>query len=231
MRGLFYRLKGNKILASMPSFFLNTGHKAEFARWREKNLDVPFNDFFTSKPSYKKRYQLYDYLVTSNLASGPINYLEFGVREGDSFKWWVGKNQHPDTRFYGFDTFSGLPEDWLKFKAGDMSTQGKLPDITDSRVTFIKGLFQQTLPGFLQKFEGAGKRNVVLMDADLYTSTLYVLTMLDSILKPGDIICFDDFAVPHHEFLAFSNYTAAYQRKLQLVGATNNYCFSAFQVI
>ena len=68
------------------------------------------------------------------------------------------------------------------------------------------------------------------MDADLYTSTLYVLTMLDSYLKPGDIVLFDEFGVPTHEFLAFNNYTSSYQRKFELIGAANNYFFTAFKV-
>ncbi len=229
MRSLFYKLNGNKILGSLPDFFLNLGHKTEFAKWRQKNLKVPFNDFYNPNASYKRRYELYDFLYASDFASGPINYFEFGVRGGDSFRWWVNRNKDTETRFYGFDTFLGLPEDWLQFKAGDMSTEGKLPDIQDPRVTFIKGLFQDTLPGFLKGFESS-KRNVVLLDADLYTSTLYVLTMLNPILKAGDIICFDDFAVPADEFLAFSNYTAAYRRNLELIGAANNYSFTAFMV-
>ena len=41
------------------------------------------------------------------------------------------------------------------------------------------------------------------MDADLYSSTLYVLTMLAPYLKAGDIVMFDEFTVPRHEYLAF----------------------------
>jgi O-methyltransferase len=230
IKTLSLRFNLHKFLGPLPNAFLQIAYLAEFARWRAKNSNPQFNDFYLSQWNYDKRYALYDFLYTSNMASGPINYLEFGVAQGHSFKWWAGKNQDAASRFYGFDTFTGLPEDWDQFKAGDMSTGGKVPDIQDSRVEFFKGLFQDTLPGFLTRIDRT-KRNVIHMDADLYTSTLYVLTMLDPFLKPGDIILFDEFGVPTHEFLAWTNYTASYPRKFELVAAANNYFFTAFRVL
>ena len=71
---------------------------------------------------------------------------------------------------------------------------------------------------------------MIMMDADLYTSTLYVLTSLAPCLQKGDIIFFDQFNVPMHEFLAFMNFTESYYLKMDLVGAANNYYFCAFEV-
>jgi O-methyltransferase len=220
----------HKLLGPLPNAFLQIAYIAEFSRWREQNSKPAFNDFFLPEWNYDKRYDLYEFLHSSENLTGPINYLEFGVAQGHSFKWWAGKNQNPDARFYGFDTFTGLPEAWDQFKAGDMTTHGKTPDIDDARVEFLKGLFSDTLPDFLKRLDRS-KRNVVHLDADLYSSTLYVLTMLDSYLKPGDVIFFDEFGVPTHEFLAFTNYTAAYPKKFELLGAANNYFFTAFKVL
>ena len=229
IKTLSLRFNVHKLLGPLSNAFLQIAYISEFSKWREKNKDIQFNDFYLSEWNYNKRYELYNFLYTSNMASGPINYLEFGVAQGHSFKWWALHNQDPATRLYGFDTFTGLPEAWDQFKAGDMSTQGKVPDIKDTRVEFLKGLFQETLPDFLKRLDRT-KRNVIHMDADLYTSTLYVLTMLDPYLKPGDIILFDEFGVPTHEFLAWQNYTASYPRKFELVAAANNYFFTAFRL-
>jgi hypothetical protein len=46
-----------------------------------------------------------------HLDSIKLDYLEFGVAEGSSFKWWVNRLQNKDNHFYGFDTSEGLPED------------------------------------------------------------------------------------------------------------------------
>ena len=110
-----------------------------------------------------------------------------------------------------------------------MSAGMKVPDIDDSRDSFAKGLFQETLPGVLKTID-KNKKKVILMDADLYTSTLYVLTSIAPYLAKGDIILFDEFNVPRHEFLAFSNFVDSYYVKLEMIGAANNYYFCAFEV-
>lgn len=61
------------------------------------------------------------------------------------------------------------------------------------------------------------------MDADLFSSTLYVLTSLAPFLKSGDIIIFDEFNVPNHEFLAFEAFINSYYFEYEVLGAVNNY--------
>jgi hypothetical protein len=176
-----------------------------------------------------KRFTLYEFLLKDQQLDQPVNYLEFGVAAGRSFKWWVEHNQNADSRFFGFDTFTGLPEDWNMFKAGAMSTNGIVPDVNDDRAFFIKGLFQDSLPGFLKTFQD-NNRKIIHLDADLYSSTLYVLTMLHPYLKKNDVLLFDEFAVPQHEFLAFSNFIQAYRFEYEVIGAANNYMFVAMKV-
>jgi hypothetical protein len=60
---------------------------------------------------------------------------------------------------------------------------------------------------------------------------LYVLTSLAPFLKKGDIIFFDEFVVPTHEFKAFLDFTLSYYMKLELIAAANNYYFAAFKVV
>ncbi len=68
------------------------------------------------------------------------------------------------------------------------------------------------------------------MDADLYSSTIFVLTQLYPYLQPGDIILFDEFNVPLHEFKAFNEFTKAFYIELKPLGAVNNYLQVAFVV-
>ena len=110
-----------------------------------------------------------------------------------------------------------------------MSAGGKLPELSDSRCAFNKGLFQETLPTFLTDYT-FGKRNVIHMDADLYTSTLYVLTSLAPYLSKGDIIIFDEFGVPLHEFRAFMDFTKSFYLDYKLIAASNNFYQAAFIV-
>ncbi|MFH1005848.1 MAG: class I SAM-dependent methyltransferase [Bacteroidota bacterium] len=233
---LFARWNLHIIVKPFTGFLLKIAYLSKFSEWRAKHSNLSFNDFYSSKWNYNKRYSLYEYVLTHEKLDGAINYLEFGVSEGHSFRWWMEHNKDANSTFHGFDTFTGLPEDWNVFKEGAMSTEGKTPDVNDSRATFVKGLFQDTLPKFLKEFFydksklTAGNRKVIHLDADLYTSTLYVLTSFASFLKAGDILLFDEFVVPHHEFLAFENFTSSYRINYEVIGAANNYYFLAIKI-
>lgn len=228
-KALFIRLKLHKVFGPLNGFFLNLAYLSKVSKWIDKNNNIPFNDFYSSKWDYNKRYKLYDYIFREKNLGGSIIYLEFGVSGGYSFDWWLKKNQDPGSSFAGFDTFEGLPEDWGGFPKGAMSTGSVIPQTDDKRATFFKGLFQDTLPAFLKSLDHA-QRKVIMMDADLYTSTLYVLTSLAPFLQKGDIIFFDQFNVPTHEFLAFTNFVDSYYIKMKWLGAANNYYFCAFEV-
>ena len=194
------------------------------SKWISKYTDQTKYLHTAIKRDYNKRQSLYQYVIdTYNLREEAIDYIEMGVCGGGSFEWWIRSNQHPNSRFYGFDTFEGLPEKWsILFSSGDMYAD--VPTLHDSRGKFIKGLFQDTLVPFLHdnKFEH-NIRKVIHMDADLYSSTLFSLSMLYPYLKKGDIIFFDEFNVPNHEFLAWKNFTESFYVKYDLIGAVNNF--------
>jgi hypothetical protein len=61
------------------------------------------------------------------------------------------------------------------------------------------------------------------MDADLYSATLFVLTSITPFLRPGDIIFFDEFNVPMHEFKAFKDWSNSYYINYKVLGAINNF--------
>ena len=177
-------------------------------------------------PGFASREAIYRHIADTILKDEPIDFLEFGVREGGTMRSWLGLNAHPESRFYGFDTFTGLPEEWNYFGKGAFSAGGKVPDIADPRVEFIAGLFQDTLPGFLQTFTPR-TRLVINNDSDLYSSTLYTLTMLHSRLVPGSIVIFDEFSSPLHEFRALHDYLGAYNRRATPIALNTDYAMQA----
>jgi len=160
------------------------------------------------------RYAFYDSLSNKEeLKEDDIVFLEFGVWQGKSYKWWLARNNNPNSQFVGFDTFQGLPEDWNKANPkGTFSTYGKIPKgINDERSSFKMGLFQDTLFPFTRENEHIlkKKRLVIHLDTDLYSATIYVLVALLPYLKKSDIIIFDEFFSlrnPHTEFRAFLDF-------------------------
>ena len=178
--------------------------------------------------AFPDRFSLYDHL--GSLVGGrPFDYLEFGVFRGESLKYWVSMNANPESRFFGFDTFTGLPEKWLEFDAGAFNTGGALPDIADPRVSFIKGIFQDTLYEFLDSFTPRPQM-VIHVDSDLFSSALFVLCTLDRVVKPGTIILFDEFASLMDEFRAWEEYLLAFRRSATALGRTLSFDQVAFRI-
>ena len=177
-------------------------------------------------PKFATRFELYEYLEKEYFKKNAINYLEFGVFEGATIEFWRKLNENPNSRFYGFDTFTGLPEDWKNLLSdrpkGTWDCQGETPKIDDQRIEFFKGIFQNTLDGFLKKYSSSNQL-VIHNDSDLYSSTMYVLTRSHDIIKKNAIIIFDEFSNVMDEFRALEDYCISYNRKYKVIGATNNF--------
>ena len=78
---------------------------------------------------------------------------------------------------FGFDTFTGLPEDWGDgWQAkGVFSQDGKLPEVNDN-VELIVGLFQDTLELFLEEYPHPAA--YIHIDCDLYSSSFEALNVI-----------------------------------------------------
>ncbi len=114
--------------------------------------------------------------------------LEFGVYHGRSVnliaRHWPGP-------VHGFDTFSGLPQDWNAANpSGSYSTEGRLPDVA-ANVTLHEGLFAATLPALLATTDAAV--SFVHVDCDLYASTVSALEPVAPRLQKGSVLLFDEF--------------------------------------
>jgi O-methyltransferase len=228
LKGYFFIMKLHRLLPfKVLRFFSQMG---ELSKWIDQHKNILYSDFYSKKFDYEKRYSFYSYLIENEILDSSLDYLEFGVSKGVSFKWWAEHIKDENSRFFGFDTFTGLPENWGSFRKGDMDNNNEIPRMNDSRCSFYQGLFQQTLPQFLRSYKPAS-RKIIHMDADLYTSTLFVLTSVSHFLEKGDIIIFDEFNVPMHEFKAFSEWASSYYIKYEVVGAVNNFYQMAIRIL
>ena len=225
---LFIRLQLFRLFSPLTGVLLKLAYLTRLSEWANQHKNITYNDT-RGRWDYNKRYPMYKWVINHESLSGPINYMEFGVAQARSFNWFMQENSHPESRFHGFDTFEGLPEDFGPYKKGAFSNNNSKPVIEDQRGRFYQGLFQQTLPNFLESFDGS-RRNVVMMDADLWSSSLYVLSRLQPFLKKGDIIFFDEFAVPTHEFKAYLDFIESTYTSMDLIAAANNYYFVAFKI-
>lgn len=231
-KNIFIVLRPHILLGFLIKPFGFISNAINLAKWvAEQPINGIYKDKFSLFRNYDRRYNLYAFVIEKEkLKQEELIYLEFGVCTGASFLWWMENNLNQNSRFYGFDTFEGLPESWgVFFKSGDM--QSSSPEITDNRGKFIKGLFQDTLPIFLKNNELTNsKRKVIHLDADLFSSTIFSLSLLYPYLQKGDIIFFDEFNVPNHEYMAYKIFTESFYVDLELLGSVNNYYQTSFIV-
>src|SRR5262245_60358582 len=80
-------------------------HLLEFGAWRRA---TGFDDLIR----LTDREELFAHVHRLVPSGEPIDYLEFGVWRGQSISRWAALNRHPASRFVGFDSFYGLPQQW-----------------------------------------------------------------------------------------------------------------------
>ena len=150
---------------------------------------------------------------------GRFLYLEFGVFEGNSLRWWTSHVRDERARFVGFDSFEGLPEAWRPgMPVGAFATQGP-PELGDQRVSFEVGWFEETLRDFLPPDHDQLMINI---DGDLYSSAKTVLTWAQPYLVPGTLVYFDEFVDRDHEMRAYFEFTSSANVSLRPVSLSRN---------
>lgn len=132
--------------------------------------------------------------------------LEFGVATGGSIR---ALSRLTDSKWYGFDSFKGLPEAWYTEQVGGFACD--VPDMSGEKVELIIGLFQNTLDDFLKEH----KENISILhiDCDIYSATKFVFDRLQNRIFPGTIIIFDELkgysGWEQHEYKAFMEFLDA----------------------
>jgi O-methyltransferase len=171
--------------------------------------------YLSRRPSHLSphRLALHDFAVRHLGSDADLRYLEFGVHQGGAIRRFASLFRNPDARFIGFDSFEGLPENWSNLPVGHFATGGKPPAIDDPRVSFEKGWFQNSVRTFLPGLAQAPpKTTLVHFDADLYSSTLFLLASLWWHL-PEYFFIFDEFM--GHELAALRNFVTAFPVELE----------------
>lgn len=193
----------------------------DIGRWMREQSCYPVQTF-------KNRNDIFD-LIGSEVADSEVLYLEFGVYQGESMRYWSDLLKNPASVLHGFDSFEGLPEHWGDgHPKGRFSTGGALPEIADNRVQFFKGWFNETLPKYSLP---SHQRLVINIDADLYTSTKYVLDILGERIEIGAWLYFDEFSDWQHEFRAFREFIRDTGMRFQAIAECNGLYNIAFRRI
>ena len=100
---------------------------------------------------FRSRSEMHDYVVEvlKRENSQRNSFCEFGVAQGKSICFF--SSQLPAMKFFGFDSFEGLKEDWKgsgKLK-GSYSSRGILPSVPKN-VTLLSGWFDESIPEAIQ---------------------------------------------------------------------------------
>ena len=178
-------------------------------------LKESFSGIF-SAPVFPSREQLWSECVERVVGKqARMTYVEFGVHEGYSIRYFANLNTCPDSVFIGLDSFEGLPEDWGgSHPRGTFDVRGNTPQVGDPRVRFIKGWFQDTWDTLRRQLDVSGQL-VVHYDADLYSSTLFALSKIDT-LQQDYVAVFDEFT--GDEARALHNYLQSYNAAATFLG-------------
>ena len=134
--------------------------------------------------------------------------LEFGVFKGLSIN--VMDKHDPTSIFWGFDSFEGLPENWvfnsrINIKKDKFDLKGEFPEV-EPNVRLVKGWYNESLPNWLDKrilncnFTDTSnsptlmdlKVSFIHIDCDIYSSTKTIFDELNPFIVGGTIIVFDE---------------------------------------
>lgn len=142
-------------------------------------------------------------------AVGPKNvgdYLEFGVYQGNSMMAMqeaVRRVELGAVRFFGFDSFEGLPSEaewdgpWSEgeFRSDIEFTRKRLTEggVDWRRTELVKGFFSDTLTPELREQHRIEKASLIMVDADLYTSSRDALAFCEPLIRDTSAIFFDDW--------------------------------------
>ena len=135
------------------------------------------------------------------------DYLEFGVFNGSSIgsMYRAAGKAGLDIRYFGFDSFQGLPEEAEKEDCGvwkkgfyacsfeKMCACLREREIEKDNIVWIEGWYQDTLNEETALKHEIDNIGIVFIDCDTYSSSKAVLDFLAPLIKKPVIMCLDDW--------------------------------------
>ena len=164
--------------------------------------------------------------------------LEFGVYK--AFTTNAIAKFFPNDTVHGFDSFEGLPEDWvtrtretrwpdkLKHKKGYFALD-KLPQV-ENNVKLWKGWFDKTVYEYIDQ-QNPKQIKFLHVDGDLYSSAKIVFDALNDYIVKDTVILFDEFYPwgrkpfdfwMEHEYKALQEWIEVYDREFTVLSHNNH---------
>lgn len=146
---------------------------------------------FSSVPVFSGRYSHLKYAANEVNFQG--HHLEFGVHAGATLNFLAAS--FSETKWWGFDSFEGLPERWNRSADGKRHSEkgdfaiAKPPRI-EPNAELVIGFFEDVLNTWMQ--QNPGHISFIHIDSDLYSSAKTILWTLNDRIVEGTIIVFDE---------------------------------------
>ncbi|KKK86689.1 hypothetical protein LCGC14_2760720, partial [marine sediment metagenome] len=174
------------------------------------NKNKIHKDFHTLSPALidavAKSFIILDQYLPESLKNGA--YLEFGIYRG--FSIWMAQQigqsyTDKNFRYFGFDSFCGLPPKSEDYKRGDWKPGYYACSLENVRqflhahgadfstLNLIPGWFSARLFSVNKHLFHNLNISIIVIDSDVYEACKEILDFFPPLLKPGTIILFDEF--------------------------------------
>ena len=189
----------------LVGLFLTARTKVQIQEWLINRYRIRVN-FQPGKKLERKLTRAFERVRAEAGGDFPGDFLEFGVYQGNSLicaDAALRATGLDSVRLFGFDSFEGLPETsedsaiWSpgQFRSDYEFTVERLREagVDLERTRLIRGFYEESLTPELYEREGLRRASVIMLDCDLYTSTVEALAFSRPLIRGFACLFFDDW--------------------------------------
>ena len=219
----------------MNNINLDNIHNIRFDTLRYILNEKEYLEFIKKQNIPDIKFDALRYILKENMLDDSGLVMECGTWKGQTLDM-ISEFTNKDV--YGFDTFEGINVQWEEVDMNKFNINGELPKQVEqldknvrfkttgitkkfnSNVNFVKGLFQNTLPGFLK--EKNQKISFLHIDCDIYEGAKSIFDNCNKYLSNNSIIVFDElvnyYGFENGEFKAFYEWVNKNNIKFEWIG-------------